>query len=94
MKEVFDMSNEKRSRKCYVIPGLRARVRAKTLFGLSSNPTAKEYPGLDIALLKRVYLYITGSIFMGVTEYSNWGRKGYSLMARRIFIGIDSSISE
>ena len=43
------MSKERRSQKRYVIAGLRARVREKTLFGLSSKPTTREYPGLDIS---------------------------------------------
>ncbi|HLD35920.1 MAG TPA: PilZ domain-containing protein [Planctomycetota bacterium] len=43
------MEKERRSQKRYVIAGLRARVRKKTLFGLSSNPTTQEYPGLDIS---------------------------------------------
>ena len=32
-----------------MVTGLRARVREKTLFGLSSKPTTQEYPGLDIS---------------------------------------------
>ena len=43
------MSKERRSQKRYVITGLRGRVREKTLFGLSSKPTAQEYPCLDIS---------------------------------------------
>ena len=44
-----DRGSERRIAKRYIVPGLRAKLREKTLFGLSSKPTAQEYPCLDIS---------------------------------------------
>jgi len=43
------MGQERRIHKRYIVPGLRARKREKTLFGLSSKQTSHEYPCLDIS---------------------------------------------
>ena len=39
-----------------------------------------------------VYLYITGSIFMGVMEYIPKGSEGLALRPRRVFIGKGNSV--
>src|SRR3989339_2059747 len=43
------MGSERRIHKRYSVPGLRAKLRQKIFFGLSSKPTPHEYPCLDIS---------------------------------------------
>jgi len=43
------MDKERRAHKRYLIGGLRARLCETTMFGLSTKPTAQEYPCLDIS---------------------------------------------
>ncbi|HLD35459.1 MAG TPA: PilZ domain-containing protein [Planctomycetota bacterium] len=43
------MGSERRIHKRYIVPGLRAKLREKIFFGLSSKPTPHEYPCLDIS---------------------------------------------
>jgi c-di-GMP-binding flagellar brake protein YcgR len=44
-----DLASERRTAKRYIVPGLRAKLREKIFFGLSSRPTDHEYPCLDIS---------------------------------------------
>lgn len=43
------MQQERRKHKRYVVTGLRARVCEPGLFGLTTKPTAQEYPCMDIS---------------------------------------------